>query len=211
MTMDIPLNQFLDFLAILVFAVAFFTTRDIFLATGLLIGIVTLQFLGHKVLGKPISQQLRITFWASLILGGMTVLLRDEAFIQWKTTIVNWTFAAVLGGAYLFRGTLLFKKLFGQSLRLPDPLWVRLTYGWASVFVLMGAVNIWVAYSFSMETWVTYKLVGPLAMNFVFIVGTMVYLYKNGALDNLIEEQAQADSGENNANPQDETDNQKEL
>ena len=48
-------------------------------------------------------------------------------------------------------------------------------------------------------------------MNFVFIVGTMVYLYKNGALDNLIEEQAQADSGENNANPQDETDNQKEL
>lgn len=176
------MQQFIDYIAILAFVVVYFVTRDIFLATGVLMAGVTLQIAIYWLLKKPIGNELKVTFWASIILGGMTLLLRDETFIKWKPSIVNWLLAVALIGAHLFARIFLIKKMLGKVLILPDRAWFVLTYGWAAAFAFAGVLNIWVAYNFSTDTWVTFKLVGLLLLNVAFMIVTFGYLASQGLL-----------------------------
>ena len=64
--------------------------RDIFLATAVLMGGVALQVGAYWLLKKPIQQHRQDHVLGQLLLGGMTLVLRNETFIQWKPTIVNW-------------------------------------------------------------------------------------------------------------------------
>lgn len=181
------MQQLLDYIAIVAFVVVYFVTRDIFIATGVLMGGVTLQVIAYWIFKKPIGNELKLTFWASMILGGMTLILRDETFIQWKPTIVNWLLASLLIGAHLVTKTYLIKKMLGHVLHLPDHAWRVLTYGWACGFTAAGVINLWVAYNFSMDTWVTFKFVGLLLINVLFLIITFTFLYAKDLLgeDNL--------------------------
>lgn len=176
------MQQLIDYLAILAFVVVYFISRDIFLATGVLMVGVTLQIAVYWLMKKPIGNELKVTFWASMILGGMTLILQDETFIKWKPSIVNWLLAVALVGAHLFARIYLIQKMLGKVLNLPDNAWFVLTYGWAGAFTFAGALNIWVAYTYSTDTWVTFKLVGLLLLNVVFMVATFGYLASRGLL-----------------------------
>ncbi len=191
------MQQLLDYIAILAFVVIYFLTRDIFIATAVLMVGVTVQVGAYWLLKKPIGNELKLTFWASMIMGGMTLILRDETFIQWKPTIVNWLLALVLVGAHLVTRTFLIKKMLGQVMVLPDSAWRAMTYGWAGGFTGIGALNLWVAYNFSMDTWVTFKFVGLLGLSLVMIVLTFVYLFAKGYLneENLPDAKADAEGG----------------
>lgn len=177
------MQQFADYMAIAAFAVVYLITRDIFIATAVLMVGVTLQVAVYWFIKKPIGNELKITFWASMLLGGMTLILRDETFIQWKPSIVNWLIAVALLGAHWFGKTFLIKKMMGKVLSLPDPIWRTLTYGWAAAFTFAGGLNLWVAYSFSMDTWVTFKLVGLLGLNLLYMVVMFGYLHVKGLLN----------------------------
>ncbi len=176
------MQQLLDYLAIIAFAIVYFTTKDIFLATGVLMVGVTLQVIAYKILRKPIGNELKITFWVSMVMGGLTLLFRDEAFIQWKPSIISWAIASALVGGHWFAKIFLLKKVLGQALALPDEKWKVLTYGWAFAFTFSGVLNLWVVNNFSMDTWVTFKLFGQMGINFFYIIVMMVYLVASGAL-----------------------------
>jgi intracellular septation protein len=62
---------------------------------------------------------------------------------------------------------------------LPDAVWQRLNVAWAAFFVVMGALNIWVAYTFSTPTWVNFKLFGIMGLLLVFALGQGVYLSRH--------------------------------
>ena len=47
---------------------------------------------------------------------------------------------------------------------LPDPVWRRLNLAWACFFAAMGFINLYVAYSYSEETWVNFKLFGGMGL-----------------------------------------------
>ena len=64
-------------------------------------------------------------------------------------------------------------------------MWSRLNFGWAGGFFLAGALNLVVAYNFSMEFWVSYKLIGGFALTFAYVAITLIYLNKLGYLDEL--------------------------
>lgn len=177
------MQQFLEFFSIIAFAIVFFATKDIFLATAVLLVAITAQVSFIKVTGRILSRELKLIFWVSLIMGGITLLLRDETFIQWKTSVVNWAFALGLFGAQLFARTSLLKKVLGAALTLQDSVWRTLTYGWAAAFATTGFVNLWVMYNYTMEVWVTFKLIGPLALNVFYIVIMVAYLARIGALN----------------------------
>ncbi len=183
------MSQMLDFVPIALFVVVFFLS-DIFTATGALMAGVTAQLAIYYVLKKPISRELKITFWASIVFGSLTLIFRNEMFIQWKPTIVNWLFCvSLIGSQFIGRGNLV-QKLLGKQLSLPDDIWLRLNFGWAFGFFLAGVLNLLVAYNFSMEIWVSYKLIGGFALTFTYIMITMIYLSKKGFLaENLKKEQ----------------------
>lgn len=176
------MSQLLDFVPILLFVAVFFTT-DIYYATAALMLAVTAQVAGYRVLKKPISRELMLTFWASLIFGGLTLVFRNEAFIQWKPTIVNWLLCASLLGSYYLGKKNLIEQLLSKQLTLVDEVWTRLNFGWALGFFIAGALNLIVAYNFSMEFWVSYKLIGGFALTLLYILITMVYLARKGFLD----------------------------
>ena len=190
------MQQFLEYFSIIAFAVVFYATKDVFLATGVLIGLICLQVAFIKLTGRPMSNELKIIFWVSLVLGGITLLLRDETFIQWKTSVVNWVFALGLIGAQVFARISLLEKVLGKALALDDSIWRTLTYGWAAGFATTGFINLYVIYNYSMEAWVTFKLFGPMALSFLYVLIMVAYLISIGALKD-----ADANAEESNPDP----------
>ena len=176
------MQQLIDFAAVLAFLIAYFVGGDIFIATAVLMVSVSLQMIAYKLLRKPISNELKITFWASMLLGGLTLVVQDEAFIQWKPTVIYSLFAAALLGSFWFKKVFLPEKMLGKAMQLSDQNWQRLTYGWSLAFLGCAGLNIWVANNFSMDTWVTFKVFGLMALQLGFIVITVVYLAATGAL-----------------------------
>ncbi len=174
------MQQLANFLPILVFVGVFFAA-DIYWATGALMAAVTVQLGACKLLGWPVGRELKLTFWVSILFGGLTLVLRDETFIQWKPTVINWLLSAALIGGH-FMGKNLIEKVLGGQLKLPPPVWTHLNFGWAAGFFLAGALNLVVAYGFSMEVWVSYKLIGGFALTFGYIILTFVYLHRLGLL-----------------------------
>ena len=175
------MNQLLDFVPIILFVVVFFVS-DIYYATAALMAAVALQVGAYRLMGKTISRELTITFWASLLFGGLTLVFRNELFIQWKPTIVNWLLCASLIGSHFVGKRNIIAQLFGKQLTLVDEVWSKLNFGWALGFFIAGALNLVVAYNFSMEFWVSYKLIGGFALTFLYILITMAYLAKKGLL-----------------------------
>ena len=176
------MNQLFDFLPIALFVAVYFLS-DIFYATGALMIGVTLQVVAYKLLGRKISKEVQITFWASMVFGGLTLIFRNETFIQWKPTIVNWLFCGLLIGSHFVGQKNLLHRLLGHQLSLTDEIWVKLNLGWSVGFFFAGALNLWVAYNFSMEVWVSYKLIGGFALTLFYILLTIAYLASKGFLN----------------------------
>lgn len=176
------MNQLFDFLPIALFVAVFFLS-DIFYATAALMIGVGLQVVVYKALQKPISRELQITFWVSMLFGGLTLAFRNETFIQWKPTIVNWLFCVSLLGSHFIGKRNLLQRLLGHQLSLTDEIWVKLNLGWSLGFFIAGALNLVVAYGFSMEFWVSYKLIGGFALTLLYIVLTVAYLARKGFMN----------------------------
>jgi intracellular septation protein len=188
------MQQFLEYFAVIAFVAVYFLTKDVFLATAVLLVAITAQVAFYKLTKRPLSNELKVTFWVSLILGGMTLVLRDETFIQWKPSIVSWAIALGLIGAQLFAKVSLLKKMMGAAMTLEDGVWAKLTYGWAIGFALSGFINLWVVNNFSMDAWVTFKLFGLLGLNLLYVIIMVAYLVSIGALKDDPEDQAPAAS-----------------
>ncbi|MEM7220648.1 MAG: inner membrane-spanning protein YciB [Pseudomonadota bacterium] len=187
------MQQLWDLVPILVFVVAYFTT-DIYFATGALMVAVTLQLVAYWLLKRPIGRELKFTFWASIIFGGLTLTLRNEQFIQWKPTVVNWAFSLALIGSHFVGKANLIQRLLGSQLEAPDRVWRTLNFGWAAGFFLTGLLNILVAYNFSLDFWVSYKLISGILLTLLYMLLTGIYLYRQG----LLQEPAQNAAGESN-------------
>ena len=157
-----------DLFPVILFFAAF-QLWDIYVATGVAIAASFAQIGWLALRRKKIDTML----WASLaiivVFGGLTLLLRDKTFIQWKPTVLYWLFAAVLcGGALCGRNVL--KAMMSQQIQLPEPVWARLNWSWVGFFAFMGAANLYVAYNYSESVWVNFKLFGGVGLMLLFVL-----------------------------------------
>lgn len=114
----------------------------------------------------------------------MTIFFHDDAFIKWKVTIINEFFAiALLVSHYVFNKNII-KQFLSESLTLPEPIWTKLNLAWAIFFALCGALNLYVAFNFELDTWVNFKVFGLTGLTLVFAVGSIFSLYKYLPKDN---------------------------
>lgn len=166
-----------DVFPVVLFFVAF-KLYDIYAATAVAIAATVVQVSWLKLSGRRVHLML----WASLaiivVFGGATLLLQDETFIKWKPTVLYWLFGVVLAGGMLgFRKNLI-RVLLGEQMRLPDPVWARLNWSWVAFFVFMGAANLYVAYNYSTDLWVNFKLFGGIGLMLAFVVAQSLVLAK---------------------------------
>ena len=90
--------------------------------------------------------------------------------------MLYWTMGtALLAGPLLFHRNFL-RVLMGEQLTLPEPVWQRLNLAWVAFFAAMGLLNIWVAYSFSTDTWVNFKLFGTMGLTIAFVIAQALYM-----------------------------------
>ena len=166
-----------DLFPVILFFVAY-KLADIYVATGVAIAATFAQVGWLKLRGRKVDTML----WASLaiivVFGGATLLLHDETFIKWKPTILYWLFAAVLAGGELFLRRNLIRSLLGGQLQLPDHAWRTLNRSWAGFFAFMGAANLFVAYNFSTDAWVNFKLFGGIGLMVLFVLAQSMFLAK---------------------------------
>ena len=113
-----------------------------------------------------------------VIFGGATLLLHDETFIKWKPTVLYWMFALVLLAAELFWHKNLIRSMMQQQIRMPDHIWRKLNHAWAVFFALLGVLNLYVAFHYSTDAWVNFKLFGATGLMLVFVVLQSLLLSK---------------------------------
>ena len=61
---------------------------------------------------------------------------------------------------------------------LPDFAWRKVEDGCLVFLILIGIVNLFVAYTFSMDIWVDFKLFGLLGLTLLFTIGLGFYVAK---------------------------------
>lgn len=167
-----------EFLPILLFFLAF-KFGDIYLAT--LTAIVTsgLQVILSRY-KKGFFEKLPIMIFGIIVLlGGATLVFRNELFIKWKPTALYWTLAMVFLTVQLFNKKPLMQKLLEANIQLPSHIWQKLNLSWVLFFTVMGFLNLYVIYHFDTNTWVHFKLFGTLGLTLVFIILQGLYMAKH--------------------------------
>jgi intracellular septation protein len=165
-----------DLFPVILFFVAF-KAYDIYVATAVAIAATFVQVAWLKLRGRRVEPMLWASFAIIAVFGGATLALQDETFIKWKPTVLYWLFGAVLAGAVLMRRNLI-RIMLSDQVQLPDPVWGRLNLSWIGFFVFMGALNLYVAYNFSTDHWVNFKLFGGMGLMLLFVLAQALVLAK---------------------------------
>ena len=148
----------------------------VMLATVVVIFASLAQVAFLKARGKKVDLMLWVSLGLVVVLGGLTVWLHSETFIKWKPTGLYWAMAlSFLVSQFLF-GRNLLKLMLGQQLQLPEGVWLRLSLAWVAFFVGMGLLNLWVAFNFSTDTWVNFKLFGGIGLMLLFTLAQGLYI-----------------------------------
>jgi intracellular septation protein len=150
----------------------------IVLATAVLIPATILQIVYTRITTGKVETMHLVTLALVVIMGGATVILQDKTFIQWKPTVVNWLFAIAFFGSRFIGDKTILERMMGKNLQLPTQAWHKLNYAWIGFFTLSGIANLYVAYNFSEDTWVDFKLFGLLGLTMLFIIAQSFYLYR---------------------------------
>lgn len=184
-----------DFFPIVLFFITFKFFDDphegVLWATGVII-VATLVQVGVTWLrNRRVEKMHLITLALVVFFGGLTLIFKNEMFIKWKPSVVNWLFAAAFALSQLVGERNLVRRMMGGSVQLPDVVWTRLNMAWVAFFVAMGLLNIYVVYNFDTDTWVNFKLFGLMGCTFAFVIAQTIYLMRH-----IQEPQADAATGD---------------
>lgn len=181
------MQLFVEYLPIVLFIAAYFY-RDIFFATGVLMIAMPIILIGQWLVTRKVNKIFAGSTALVLILGGATLFFRNPTFLYWKPTVLNWLAAIVFLGSQWVGDKTIVQRMLGNAAELAAPQWIRLNQIWVAFFVFVGAVNLYVAYTFSEAFWVKFKLFGMLGITFVFVILQGVWLtfaaQKNEAAEN---------------------------
>ena len=176
------MKAFLDFIPALAFLVALFIpeTREegVYLATKVIIITTFLQVLILWIITRRVEKQYLIILAVVLLLGSATLFFHDERFIKWKPTIVFWIFSLVCLASEYIGVKNITTRLLGNLFDAPAPVWKRANISLVIFLLLLGMINLYVAYHFDTEIWAFFKVFGIMALNVVFVIALFIYMFR---------------------------------
>lgn len=172
-----------DFFPIILFFIVFNSYDDqmegVIAATKVMMAASAVQISLFWLKNRRFENMHLITLVMVTVLGGATIYFHNADFIKWKPTAVNWLFAiAFLGSEYIGKKSFL-KRMMDKNISLPEAIWSRLNYAWVVFFILMGIVNLYVAFNYSLDAWVDFKTFGMLGMTFAFVILQAFYMARH--------------------------------
>ncbi len=157
------LNMFYDFFVVLLFFITF-KLYGIYVATT--VGIVgsILQVIITRLFHKKYDKKQLLVMAIFLIFGGMTLYFHNPIFVKWKPTIIFWIFSLSFYLSQFIGKQSLVQRMMGHAFEgkatVSKKIWHRLNLAWCLFFLVLGAINIFVAYHFTTDVWVNFKLYG---------------------------------------------------
>lgn len=167
------MKVFFDLFPVIAFFVGF-KFYGIFAATAIAIAATLLLIVYSKVRHGKVEKMLLINGAIISVLGGITLLLHDKTYIMWKPTVLYWLGAAVLAISHQFFGKNFIQQMMGKMLNAPASTFAKLNWIWVIFLLALGALNLYVAFNYSENDWVNFKLFGVTSMMFVFM-GAQIY------------------------------------
>ncbi|MBR6026816.1 MAG: septation protein A [Neisseriaceae bacterium] len=165
----------LDSIALILFFAVYFITHNIYTATivAVVAGIIQAGIIFWKF--KKLETMQLVSLLTIIFFGGATIILRNEMFIKWKPTVLFWFVASAMLIGILSKKNFL-QKAIGKEISLPENVWYKLMWIWTIFFFILGLANLFVAYTYSNDVWVTYKVFGVMGILFVFFIAQSVYM-----------------------------------
>ncbi|MEO8716730.1 MAG: septation protein A [Burkholderiales bacterium] len=167
-----------DLFPVILFVATYMWTDNIYIATAVIIPASVAQLAYVWFRHRRIDRMLLVSTVLVLILGGLTLLLKDERFIKWKPTVLYWIFAAVLALAPFVARRNLVRLMMEKGFTAPTRIWNYLNVAWVIFFVVMGILNLYIANNFSLHFWVQFKLWGLTGLMLLFIGAQVLVLYR---------------------------------
>lgn len=168
-----------DLFPVLLFFITF-KTAGIFVATGVAIAATVCQIVWVWFRHRKVDTMLWISLAIITVFGGLTLIFHNETFIKWKPTVLYWLFGLIVLFSQIFLKRNIIRLLIGKQFELPFAIWERLGFAWAAFFVLLGIINLIVAFGLglSTEAWVNFKLFGTTGLMLIFCIGQGLVLNK---------------------------------
>ena len=66
-----------------------------------------------------------------------------------------------------------------QGITLPATVWTRVTWSWVVFFAFMAVLNWYVAFNYSTDTWVNFKVWGGIGLFLAFALAQGVFLSRH--------------------------------
>lgn len=184
------MQQFFEIIPVVLFFLAYymkgysidilghtFETGNIYTATGVLMAATAAHLLITFLATKKLEKRLVLLAVVIFVTGGLTLVLHNNKFIMWKPTLFNWALAiAFLVAPYFMGKKTLMEKMLGGQIELPAGIWHKLNRLWIANFLIVGGLNLIVAYSFSESFWVSYKLYSSIGFTLIITIITGVII-----------------------------------
>lgn len=167
-----------DYFPIICFFVVY-KLYGVFIATAATMIACVLQNIIYWLIHKRFEKLHVITLISVLVLGSFTLIFHKAIFIQWKPSIIYWAFSIALLYSHFFSKKNLMARMLDTKIVMPEKIWTHLNMAWAIFFLLLGFLNIYVVYHYSMNAWVNFKLFGTLGLTIAFTIGQAIYMSKH--------------------------------
>ncbi len=131
-----------------------------------------------------------VTLGLVVFFGGLTLVLQDPTFVKIKPTIVNWLFASAFIIAPFIGGKTLPQRMMEANVELPESKWKSLNVAWILFFIALGGLNVAVAFNFSEDAWVNFKLYGLMGLTFVFALAQGFYIARHMQTHEMVKQTA---------------------
>lgn len=154
------MQSLIEFFPLVAFFVAWLV-GGIYVATAVLMVAMALLLGWDWLRTRTLPKMHLISAVLVWVFGGITLLLHDVRFLQWKATVFYWAIALLLAGSVWIGRQTLLERLIGGSipedLKVEPATWRSLSLLSAVFYAVLGAVNIWIALNMSLAAWVIFK------------------------------------------------------
>mgnify|MGYP002884770483 CR=1 FL=1 len=168
----------LDYIPIIAFIFAYFY-QDIFFATKILMIIMPCILIFQWLLTRKVNKIYTGSTILVLALGALTLFFRNPTFLYWKPTVLNWAIAIVFLGSQWIGEKTIVERMLSKTTQLHPKKWTQLNQMWIIFFIIVGGINIYVAYNFSEAFWVKFKLFGMFGITIIFVIIQTIWLMRN--------------------------------
>jgi intracellular septation protein len=169
-----------EFIPLILFFAAFLW-KDFFFALIVLMVAAPIVLAAKYLITKKLD---KMYLWSTILLypfAGASLYFRNPEYLFWKPTVFYWIVSVALIGSIWIGKKPIVRKLIDLSGELPtdqisDQQWRGLSVLWSLFFVAMGVLNLYVAFNYSLDFWIKFKVFGLLAITMVFIFTQVIWL-----------------------------------